>query len=815
MRIRIILALAAFVSFTTHARAADYYVSAAGNDAGTGTAAAPWRSIARVNTVILKPGDRVLFRGGDRFAGNLYLDANDSGRADAPVTIGSYGAGRATITAGTRSGIYAYNAAGIRVQQLNVVGGSGNTASGVVFYMDLAATKLPWIRIDSLEVSGFGGDGIEIGSWNGTSGFRDVRITAVSAHHNARTGILTYAQRPAAHQSVYVGYSRAFENPGIPDATTNTGSGIVLGGVDGGTIEWCVAWANGRLSRASGGPVGIWTYDSTRVVIQYNESFANRTSGAADGGGFDFDQNVSDSILQFNYSHDNDGAGYLLAHAPATDAHHGNIVRHNVSVNDGRRNSYGGVEIWGRVLDTVISNNTVRTSPSAEGTPSALRAWNQGVAASLAERVTLRDNILEASGGLAALNISDSQQGGLTFAATGTPGAALPRDLVLRAADAAIVAGAWRRTDDPSASAGARLWHPDAGAAKITTAAASPANYFELTFNAQAGRGYRLWMRARGESDYWANDSVFVQFSGSINASGAQAWRIGTTSALGVYLEECSGCGISGWGWQDNAWGTGVIGPLVYFATDGPQTLRVQTREDGVSVDQIVLSSETFLTNAPGTSKNDGTMLPRTAPGAAAEPELEPTPPPADTSEIVLYAADVAAANVHGDWAFTSASTAAAGVMLRNPNRGVAKIATAAVKPATYFDVTFTAAAGVEYQLWLRLQADGNSYLNDSVFVQFSGAVDASGAAVHRLGTTSAGVISLQHTNGAPIAGWGWNDTAWGGIAAPVRFATSGPQTIRIQQREDGIAIDQIVLSSRKYLSSPGSLTSDTTIVSK
>ena len=52
-----------------------------------------------------------------------------------------------------------------------------------------------------------------------------------------------------------------------------------------------------------------------------------------------------------------------------------------------------------------------------------------------------------------------------------------------------------------------------------------------------------------------------------------------------------------------------MLGPLVYFATDGPQTLRVQTREDGVSVDQIVLSPATFLTMAPGALKNDTTIL--------------------------------------------------------------------------------------------------------------------------------------------------------------------------------------------------------------
>ena len=49
--------------------------------------------------------------------------------------------------------------------------------------------------------------------------------------------------------------------------------------------------------------------------------------------------------------------------------------------------------------------------------------------------------------------------------------------------------------------------------------------------------------------------------------------------------------------------------PEIYFETSGAQTLRVQRREDGVSIDQIVLSSATYLTAAPGAGKWDTTML--------------------------------------------------------------------------------------------------------------------------------------------------------------------------------------------------------------
>jgi hypothetical protein len=89
-------------------------------------------------------------------------------------------------------------------------------------------------------------------------------------------------------------------------------------------------------------------------------------------------------------------------------------------------------------------------------------------------------------------------------------------------------------------------------------------------------------------------------------------WRIGSTSAAEVNLEDCSGCGLAGWGWQDNGWGIDALGPVVYFAADGPQTIRVQTREDGLAIDQVVLSSATYLNSSPGELKNDTTILTRT-----------------------------------------------------------------------------------------------------------------------------------------------------------------------------------------------------------
>src|SRR3990170_4257697 len=108
-----------------------------------------------------------------------------------------------------------------------------------------------------------------------------------------------------------------------------------------------------------------------------------------------------------------------------------------------------------------------------------------------------------------------------TMAALAAPSFAAAQDIVLSGASATTRAGRWAIASESGASNGTVIKHPDAGAAKIITALASPANYFELTFDAAAGKPYRLWIRGRAQSDYWANDSVFVQFSNSVSSSGA------------------------------------------------------------------------------------------------------------------------------------------------------------------------------------------------------------------------------------------------------------------------------------------------------
>jgi hypothetical protein len=112
----------------------------------------------------------------------------------------------------------------------------------------------------------------------------------------------------------------------------------------------------------------------------------------------------------------------------------------------------------------------------------------------------------------------------------------------------------------------------------------------------------------RAEGDYYGNDSVHVQFSGTVGPSGDPRYRIATTASVPVVIEAGSGAGLTAWGWADNGWGS--LGEHLRFATSGVQTVRVQRREDGFIIDQIVISPERYRDAAPGALKNDTTILP-------------------------------------------------------------------------------------------------------------------------------------------------------------------------------------------------------------
>jgi hypothetical protein len=333
--------------------ARDYYVNLAGDDSGPGTRAQPWRSVARVNAARLQPGDRVCFQGGQRFAGTLELDRDDSGVPDQKVVVTSWGEGQATIDGANGSGLRANGCSHLIVRNLCLIGSgrkSGNTQDGL-WILDSRG-----LEIDRLEVSGFRGSGLQ------AEGVREGRIARMYAHDNGSAGLSIGYERRSS--DLHISHCIARNNPGDPANLTNhSGNGIVVANAQNAIVEYCEAADNGwDMPRKGNGPVGIWAWNSDRVIIQFCISHGNKSPGD-DGGGFDLDGGMTNSILQYNLSYNNDGPGYFLCQFPGAGVFRDNIIRYNISQNDGvKNNRRSGIDIYSASPNASacqVYNNTV------------------------------------------------------------------------------------------------------------------------------------------------------------------------------------------------------------------------------------------------------------------------------------------------------------------------------------------------------------------------------------------------------------------------------------------------------------------------
>jgi hypothetical protein len=372
--------------------AAQYYFSADGHDqSGEGTELQPWRTIGKFNSLDLEPGDSVLFRAGDTFNGSMRLDSNDTGMDSngqliAPIIVSSYGGGpldRASIRSHpTDEALFAHNASGIELRNLEFFNGgthASNDASGIQFLLDenvgSGTAHLSHIRIQNVVSRGFHRSGLSLYS-AGSAGFQDVEVMNSQFHDNQFAGIDISAANwtELIHRNVRIDGVTAHNNTGYAGCQPHCGHGIVVGQVDGAVIRNSVAHSNGV--DAGKGNVGIWTWQSNDVTIERNSAYDNRSPHGGDGGGFDIDGGVTNSIVQYNVSRNNSGAGFLLAQFSFAEPMQQNVFRYNLSVNDGAE-EYGSFTIWGQDFTSIAEsalfhNNTAvvdrQVVPNSRGT---------------------------------------------------------------------------------------------------------------------------------------------------------------------------------------------------------------------------------------------------------------------------------------------------------------------------------------------------------------------------------------------------------------------------------------------------------------
>lgn len=350
-----------------------YYVSTDGNDSNDGlTPNTPWQTIAKVNAMSsgFVAGESVLFKGGQEFVTSSALLIRGANGTGAPITWGSYGNGRATIRRTVPGGYtLALQSQGdvvienLIIRNTNPITSFVGTGIGIDLGFSGTVTRAN-IYIRNCEVYGISGNGIELNALNSLSTLSNVTIENCLVH-NCINGIKANAPNSGTgfpYLNVNVINCKAYDNWGLSSHNTlHSGSGIVLAGVNGGSIYHSEAYGNGwNNGWASGGPFGIWAHDSQFLTISECESHHNGTgvgSMRLDGGGFDLDGGCNNCTIEYCYSHDNAGAGLsLFEYGSLNPPFTNNTIRYCVSVNDALYNS-GALAFWS--LESGFTDNRV------------------------------------------------------------------------------------------------------------------------------------------------------------------------------------------------------------------------------------------------------------------------------------------------------------------------------------------------------------------------------------------------------------------------------------------------------------------------
>ena len=272
------------------------------------------------------------------------------------LNIQSASASPITIYAGGMNAMTLRECSKIVIRGLKIKGSGRLTSDGA----GITLTNCKDVLLNKIEASGFRNGGLVI------DGGADIRMESCVCHGNGSAGIISYQQLAKARAAnVTLSDCTVHNNAGDPKNLTNhSGNGIVIGQVDKCLIERCIAYNNGwGMPRDGNGPVGIWAWSASRVTIRHCISHDNKSPGL-DGGGFDFDGGVVDSIMESNISFNNDGSGYLMCQYPGASDWRNNTLQNNISFMDGRKNNHAGI-VWyipdgmNNMHKSIVRNNTI------------------------------------------------------------------------------------------------------------------------------------------------------------------------------------------------------------------------------------------------------------------------------------------------------------------------------------------------------------------------------------------------------------------------------------------------------------------------
>ncbi|MXV51276.1 hypothetical protein GS399_09875 [Pedobacter sp. HMF7647] len=401
---------------TVSAVTANYYVdNVSGNDSNNGTSATTaWKTVGKVNSVTFKPGNRILFKAGGSWT--RQLRPKGSGNSGSPIIIGRYGSGNKPKIngAGVADGaLYLLNQQYWEISDLDITNFNTSEAGGASIsqwetantanyanmvrppqYANKASAKigvlvagqdkgmLNHIYLRNLEVHGVNGfidQSDENSKYNGGVCFRitgtatptwfnDILVDSCFIHDVDRTGLWTESTWSTRTLTSNTNWTPSLNIIVRNNSFANTGANAMIIRVadrplmEHNLFDHCAIKASGNAA---------FNFNTDNAIWQYNESrFTKANIDDDDAGGIDADYRTKNTIIQYNYLHDNDYG--MLVTGGSNSFNDKTVVRYNIFKKDGKyAHPVSGkfmIKLSGTASNTVFYNNVVDIGPTQTNT---------------------------------------------------------------------------------------------------------------------------------------------------------------------------------------------------------------------------------------------------------------------------------------------------------------------------------------------------------------------------------------------------------------------------------------------------------------
>ncbi len=400
--------------------ASTYYIdSKQGDDNRSGTSQKQaWKTLDKVNAHIFTAGDRIVFKRGSKWQGQLV--PKGSGTKEQSIVFGAYGKGVLPLIAAEgkfADAILLKNLSYVAleflaVSNLDTTVKEQKTGPTGVRILAENIGSLYNIRLSNLYVHDVNGDNKK-GSKEGHGIFWDCQGPKPSNINNLL--IENCKVERVDRNGIRGNGTFSFRNNWFPNKNLIIrgctlqdigGDGIVVKAFDGALVE------HNKLfyirTRAKDNAVGIWPHSSDNTIIQFNEvAYTQNDDWSNDGQSFDIDGNCNNTIIRNNYSHDNEG-GFILVISDAINAKSmmtkNSIISNNLSINDG--NHRKRLFNFAGVTDSTLVSGNVFYNDSKDSIKMELVDIEHGIP----KNIVFENNIIQYKRGVTAQFTKSTKQ---------------------------------------------------------------------------------------------------------------------------------------------------------------------------------------------------------------------------------------------------------------------------------------------------------------------------------------------------------------------------------------------------------------------